>query len=80
MLSCHRTLSIWIFTLILLSNHNHYCNGDENINSLNNEYEYDSTLFPDRPLQLVRPDDEHKNLIIVEENIKVCFIEKFTKI
>lgn len=26
--------------------------------------------FPDRPLQLVRPDDQHKGLVLVEENLK----------
>jgi len=29
--------------------------------------------FPDRPLQLVRPDHEHKKLVIVEENLKFLY-------
>lgn len=33
----------------------------------------DRFTFPDRPLQLVRPDAEHRGLVIVEETLQVCF-------
>lgn len=82
-MSCHFWLSsIWILLLQLSSE----CYGDEQIwtpNSVNNDIpmktqqnariysQYDSTAFPDEPLQIVRPDETHKNLVIVEENIKV---------
>lgn len=29
------------------------------------------SIFPDQPIQLVRPDDGHKRLVVVEENLKV---------
>ena len=29
------------------------------------------SMFPEKPIQLVRPDDKHKKLVIVEENVKV---------
>ena len=36
--------------------------------------------FPDRPIQLVKPDAEHKRLVIVEENVKVFMIVKVFKL
>ena len=33
--------------------------------------------FPDKPIQLVKPDAEHKRLVIVEENVKVFVIFVF---
>ncbi|XP_023225373.1 guanylate-binding protein 2-like [Centruroides sculpturatus] len=38
-------------------------------------YEHsDISIFPDKPLQLVKPDKQHKNLIIIKEN--VAFLQK----
>lgn len=31
-------------------------------------------FFPDEPIQLVKPDSSHKTLVVIEENLKVCWI------
>lgn len=47
-----------------------------NVQNLHHETEIKED-FPDRPLQIVKPDNEHKRLVIVNENLQVSLNSNF---
>jgi hypothetical protein len=64
---------LFIFLIIIISKNAKSVLNDGNSDSINGKLED----IPEEPIQLVRPDVDHKRLVIVPQNVKVFVINLF---
>jgi hypothetical protein len=65
-----RNQSLFIFLIIIISKSEKSLSNDGNNDSIIDKL----SDIPEEPIQLVRPDVDHKRLVIVPQNVKVFLI------